>query len=425
MPNDQPVATAHYRADPHRRLLRQLLPLIETPPDPREEVLEAHALLEDAIRARATDIHLDPYQESTRIRLRIDGRVVEALRVDSGMGSRLANQFKVLAGLNPVPSLAAAEGSFSWPPEDEEGHEEIFLRVTGVSCIAGEKLAIRFLAPPATFSDTLSLGIGQQGARGIRRWMDATAGMLLVAGPTGSGKTTTLYTLLKQLSLSDSHVITLEDPVEYEIPGINQIQVDMANGLDFATVTRSMLRLDPDYVLLGEIRDPESAQAALNVASSGRSLMGTLHSRDAVGVISSLRNLGLGDADISANLGLVIAQRLVRRLCPHCRETGPVPDRDAEWLQALGLALPETTWLPAGCERCDGLGFRGRTGVFEIWQPTPEDHARILAHLDEPRLRRALLERGEILMFQDGLAKAEQGITSLREVFRMGAILAS
>ncbi|WP_290790398.1 GspE/PulE family protein [Halomonas sp.] len=408
----------------NRRLLPRLLPLLETPPEGSEEVLEAHALIDDALRARATDIHLDPHLEHLRIRLRIDGRVIEALRIDAGMGARLTNQFKVLAGLNPVPSLAAADGSFSWPP-GEEGSEETFLRVTAVSCVAGEKMAIRFLAPPETFRDTLSLGIGEQGARGIRRWMDATGGMLLVAGPTGSGKTTTLYTLLNQLRLSDSHVITLEDPVEYEVPGINQIQVDEASGLDFATGTRSLLRLDPDYVLIGEIRDPDSARAALNVAGSGRSLMGTLHSRDAVGVVSSLRHLGLGDAEISANLGLVVAQRLVRRLCEHCRERGPLPSREAEWLDAMGMTLPDEAWRPAGCDRCDGLGFRGRTGVFEVWQPTAADHGLILRNADESRLRRALLERGETLMLQDGLTKAEQGLTSLGEVLRMGALLPS
>ena len=408
----------------NRRLLPRLLPLLETPPEGSEEVLEAHALIDDALRARATDIHLDPHLEHLRIRLRIDGRVIEALRIDAGMGARLTNQFKVLAGLNPVPSLAAADGSFSWPP-GEEGSEETFLRVTAVSCVAGEKMAIRFLAPPETFQDTLSLGIGEQGARGIRRWMDATGGMLLVAGPTGSGKTTTLYTLLNQLRLSDSHVITLEDPVEYEVPGINQIQVDEASGLDFATGTRSLLRLDPDYVLIGEIRDPDSARAALNVAGSGRSLMGTLHSRDAVGVVSSLRHLGLGDAEISANLGLVVAQRLVRRLCEHCRERGPLPSREAEWLDAMGMTLPDEAWRPAGCDRCDGLGFRGRTGVFEVWQPTAADHGLILRNADESRLRRALLERGETLMLQDGLTKAEQGLTSLGEVLRMGALLPS
>ncbi|MBW6391508.1 GspE/PulE family protein [Billgrantia antri] len=386
--------------------------------------LEAFALLGDALRARATDVHLDPDHEHYRVRLRIDGRVVDALRVDVVQGARLVNQFKVLAKLNPVPSLVTAEGGFHWSRK-QDGEQEVHLRVTAVHCTAGEKLAIRFLAPPQTFDDVVELGIGEEGALGIRRWMDATGSMLLVAGPTGAGKTTTLYTLLGQLQLTDSHVITLENPVEYSIPGINQIQVDLDHGLDFASGTRSLLRLDPDYVLIGEVRDRESALAALSVTSSGRSLMGTLHSRDAVGVVTSMRQLSLADSEISANLGLVIAQRLVRRLCPHCREQAPPERHDQEWLEAIGRTPPALAWRAKGCPQCDGLGFRGRIGVFEIWQLAPEDHARILRHADESELRRGLLERGVDLMLADGLAKAEAGVTSLREVFRMGAILSA
>ncbi|MGM0984767.1 MAG: GspE/PulE family protein [Pseudomonadota bacterium] len=413
---------ANERQLARRRLLPQLEERLADPAGAEGDTLAANLLLDDAARARASDIHLDPSREQWRIRLRIDGRIIDALELDVGDGVQLTNQFKVLAGLDPTPSRVASEGSFSWT-SDAEGVEEIFLRVTAVHCVAGEKLAIRFLAPPPSFHDPLALGIGEQGARGIRRWMDATGGMLLVAGPTGAGKTTTLYTLLNQLRLTESHVVTLEDPVEYSISGINQIQVDAKSGLDFASGTRSMLRLDPDYVLIGEIRDTDSAAAAVSVASSGRSLMGTLHSRDAVGVVSMLRQLGLEDAEISASLGMVIAQRLVRRLCEHCRECWPTPSRDVEWLEAVGLEVPEYAWLPVGCEQCDGLGYRERTGVFEIWQPTPEDHALLLRHADDAALRRSLRERGETLMIADGLAKAAAGITSLREVFRMGAIL--
>ncbi|MBA2778701.1 ATPase, T2SS/T4P/T4SS family [Billgrantia kenyensis] len=404
-------------------LLPALLPMLEASRSSGDSPLEAHALLDDAVRARATDVHLDPEPDAYRIRLRIDGRIVEAVKLDAGQGLRLANQFKVLSRLNPVPAVATMEGGFSWARE--EGDEEIHLRITAVHCIAGEKLAIRFLTPPLAFDDTAALGIGEEGAMGIRRWMDATGSMLLVAGPTGAGKTTTLYTLLSQLRLTDSHVITLENPVEYSIPGVNQIQVDVEHGLDFAGGTRSMLRLDPDYVLIGEVRDRESAQAALSVTSSGRSLMGTLHSRDGVGVVTSMRQLGLTDNEISANLGLVIAQRLVRRLCAHCREQAPPDRRDREWLEAIGLVPPQLAWSARGCPQCDGLGYHGRIGVFEIWQLNAGDHARILRHADESELRRGLHDRGVRLMLEDGLAKAEAGITSLREVFRMGAILSA
>ena len=414
------MAASRQPARPRR--LPRLDALLADPPGPDDDTLMAHELLEDAIRLRASDIHIDPSPAQWRIRLRIDGRVVHGLALEAGEGRQLVNQFKVLSGLDPMPSHVAHAGSFSWPSGEHED-AALSLRVTAVNCVSGEKLAIRFLSPPKTFEDIRALGIGEQGALGIRLWMDATGGMLLVAGPTGAGKTTTLYTLLNQLRLTDSHVVTLEDPVEYPISGINQIEVDAERGLDFATGTRSMLRLDPDYVLIGEIRDPASAAAAVSVASSGRSLMGTLHSRDAVGAVSALRHMGLEDAEISATLGLVIAQRLVRCLCRHCRERQPTPEEDVRWLEAVGLEVPEHAWVPVGCEHCDGLGYRERTGVFEVWQPTPEDHALLMRHVDDAVLRRQLLARGETLMFADGLAKAAEGVTTLREVLRMGAIL--
>ena len=232
-----------------------------------------------------------------------------------------------------------------------------------------------------------------------------------------------LYTLLHELKLSDSHVITLEDPVEYEIPGINQIQVDPLHELTFASGTLATLRLDPDYVLIGEIRDVPSAQAAVSVATSGRSLMGTLHSRDSVGTITALRNLGLDDYEIAANLGLVAAQRLVRKLCTECRVKRAPDQVETEWLRECGREVPAETWAAEGCSACDDLGFRGRTGIFEVWQPTEADYARILRQEDEHSLRHALIERGHPLMLDDGLAKAEEGLTTLRELLRTGVLL--
>lgn len=384
-----------------------------------EETLEAHALLADAIQARATDLHLDPFPDHHRIRLRIDGMVVDALEITPEQGQRLGNQFKALASLDPIPSVRCNEGSFSYTLDDID----LDLRITAVPCVSGDKLAIRVLSPPEGVHDVQKLGVPGYGVEWIRRWMDATGGMFLVAGPTGSGKTTTLYALLHELKLSDSHVITLEDPVEYEVPGINQIQVDPRHDLTFATGTQAMLRLDPDYVLIGEIRDVPSAQAAVSVATSGRALMGTLHSRDAVGTVTALRNLGLDDYEIAANLGLVAAQRLVRKLCPECRSQREPDDVERQWLADCGREVPEKTWVPHGCPECDGLGFRGRTGIFEVWQPSEEDYALILRHEDEHALRHGLIERGHPLMLDDGLAKVEEGLTTLRELLRTGTLL--
>jgi general secretion pathway protein E len=384
-----------------------------------EETLEAHALLTDAVNARATDLHLDPFPDQYRVRLRIDGMMLDAMEVSYAQGRRLVNQFKAMATLDPIPSVRCNEGSFVYSLDETD----LDLRVTAIPCVSGDKLAIRVLSPPEAVQDIQELGIPSEGVEWIRRWMDATGGMFLVAGPTGSGKTTTLYALLHELKLSDSHVITLEDPVEYEIPGINQIQVDPMHDLTFANGTQAMLRLDPDYVLIGEIRDVPSAQAGISVATSGRSLMGTLHSRDAVGTITALRNLGLDDYEIASNLGLVAAQRLVRKLCPECRTKGKPDNIEKQWLRECGREVPDETWVPVGCPACNNLGFRGRIGVFEVWQLTEDDYARILRHEDELSLRHSLIERDQPLMLDDGLAKVEQGFTTLRELLRTGVLL--
>lgn len=382
------------------------------------ETLEADALLTDAVAARATDLHLDPFPDHYRVRLRIDGIIVDAVEVSFEQGRRLVNQFKAMATLDPIPSVRCNEGSFVYTLDDID----LDLRVTSIPCVSGDKLAVRVLTPPASVQSIDDLGIPSDGVGWIQRWMDATGGMFLVSGPTGSGKTTTLYALLHELKLSDSHVVTLEDPVEYEVPGINQVQVDADHELDFARGTQAMLRLDPDYVLIGEIRDVPSAQAAISVATSGRSMMATLHSRDAVGTITSLRNLGLDDYAIAANLGIVASQRLVRRLCPDCRTRGRPDEISRQWLLEAGRDVPEETWLPTGCARCNNLGFRGRLGVFEVWQLTEEDYGRILRHEDEHSLRQALTDRGQRMMLDDGLAKVEKGDTTLRELLRAGVM---
>jgi general secretion pathway protein E len=399
---------------------RELISDEEGTADPEtEETLEADVLLKDAVQARATDLHLDPFPDHYRARLRIDGIMVDALELSPELGRRLSHQFKALANLDPVPSVRCNEGGFSYALDELD----LDLRVTAVPCVSGDKLAIRMLSPPEGVQEIRELGIPGHGVEWIGRWMDATGGMFLVAGPTGSGKTTTLYALLHELKLSDSHVITLEDPVEYEVPGINQIQVNPVHDLTFATGTPAMLRLDPDYVLIGEIRDEASAQAAVSVATSGRALMGTLHSRDAVGTITALRNLGLDDYEIASNLGLVAAQRLVRKLCPECRIKRPPDEVEKQWLRDCGREIPEQTWSAQGCASCDNLGFRGRTGIFEVWQPGEEDYAMILRHENEHALRHALIARGEPLMLDDGIAKVEEGITTLRELLRTGTLL--
>lgn len=379
---------------------------------------DAETLLADAYRAKATDIHVDPFEHGFRIRLRIDGIIVDACELDKEFGNRIVNQFKTLSRLNPLRSFTCEESSFLFDDDDIS----IDIRITAVPCTFGTKIALRLLETSITISQLEDIGIFPEGADWIRNWMDAHVGMLLVAGPTGSGKTTTLYTLLHQLKMIDTHVVTLEKPVEYRVPGINQIQIDPENGIDFEAGTQALLRLDPDYVLVGEIRSPASAESAVSVAASGRALMATIHSKDAVSAVSSLRNLGLDDYEIAANLNLVVAQRLVRRLCPECCVQTPLSDQQINWLKSTKVKMPNELWKPVGCSSCKDIGYQGRIGIFETWCLTEEDHTLILNHQDEHKLRRQVIQRGNKTMLEDGMDKACRGITTLEELIRVGAL---
>jgi general secretion pathway protein E len=318
-----------------------------------------------------------------------------------------------------MPTLNSAEGSFAWRDEDT-GHMD--LRVTAVPCVNGDKLSVRILAEPDAFQDISDLGLPEQEVEAIRQWTQTAGGVLLVTGPTGSGNTTTLYALLHEIGQTPQQIITLEDPVEYAIPGVNQIQINTDQGLDFEQGTQTLLRLDPDYVLVGEVRDGPSARGAINIATSGRSLMATLHSRDAVGTVASLRNMGLEDFEIAPTLELVIAQRLVRRLCPHCHERRAPNDREQQWLGISGRKAPEAVWAARGCSACNNLGYHGRIGIFEVWHLDESDSAAILDHHDDRGLRQRLADKGQRLLLHDGMDKAERGLTTHDELFRAGLL---
>ncbi len=400
--------------------------LLQTLKDARDNDREpentlAEAAMVDAIGARATDIHLDAHAGRYRVRLRIDGVIVDVAEIDHEDGAQLVNQFRALARIDPVASHGPDDGRFSYTLDELS----LDVRVTGAPCIAGEKLAIRLLAPARVHQDVGRLGLEDRQLQSLQGWLQGVGGMLLVAGPTGSGKTTTLYSLLHQLSMTEHQVVTLEDPVEYEIPGINQMSVDAERGWDFAQGAQAMLRLDPDYLVIGELTQSASARAAANAASGGKATMATIHSRDAVDSVTVLRNYGLDDFEVAANLQLVVAQRLVRRLCPHCRQQGQAPAQDRRWMKALELSAPERVWIPSGCKHCQNMGFKGRIGVFEVWRPSDEEYSMILEHVGAHEIRRGLAERGHRFLLDDGLEKARAGVTSLSELRSLGALSAT
>ncbi len=380
----------------------------------------AEALLHDAVREGATDIHLDTQLDTILVRLRIDGRVLDSVLLDKPQGQRLINQFKTMARLSPVVRYIPEEGRIT----HEVDGQMLDLRLSHAPCLRGDKISIRLFIPKVIPTELNELGLREQGLEDIQEWLDNVSGMLLVAGPTGSGKTTTLYTLLHKLKRHERNVITIEDPVEYEIEGINHIQVDTQHGMGFAEGMKAMLRLDPDYLMLGEIRDPASAHAAITAAASGHALMSTLHSRDAVGVLDTLRNYSLGGQDISSTLMLVVAQRLVRKLCTRCRVAEPANEDDRLWLERLGRPIPETVWHARGCPHCRDTGYRGRTGVFEVWRINPDEYQLILEETDRRTLYRYLARRKHRFLLDDGLDKVIEGITTLSELRGMGGFSA-
>lgn len=383
-----------------------------------EESLEAEALMVDAAEARTSDIHIDPVTDGYRLRYRIDGAIVDVTELSAEQGLKVVNQIRALARLDPVRAMLPESGRFSYTLDDKV----LDLRVTEAPCIAGDKLSIRLLTPDRVLQDIDELGLDDQGTAYLADWLETVGGMMLTAGPTGSGKTTTLYALLHRLKMTDAQVITLEHPVEYEIPGINQIPVNLAQGLDFATGAKGMLRLDPDYLVIGELRDEESAGAAINAAAGGRATMASLHARDAVDTVTVLRNYGLDDFEIASNLDLVVAQRLVRRLCPECSLEREPDQRGRAWMKSLSLEIPETVHVANGCEACGGVGYRGRIGIFEIWRPTEEDYGRIVGHEHVHALRSGLAERGHAFLLDDGMRKAGEGLISIDDLRKLGAL---
>ena len=377
-------------------------------------------LLRDALRERATDVHLDPQPDGVRVRFRVDGRLHDAVSLNRDHGIHLIRHFKAISNLDPTNALRLADARITY----RLGDQEIDLRLACAPTVSGEKASIRLLDRGRVEQRLDQLGLSDPQHEQIKRWLGGASGMFLVAGPTGSGKTTTAYALLHELKGQERSVVTIEDPVEYQVAGICQMQVDPHRSLSFAEALKGVLRLDPDYVLVGEIRDPATAAASADAAAAGRVLMSTLHSPDAVGAITTLRNHGLADETICSAVRMIVAQRLVRRLCPLCRRHEPPTELDAQWLKALGVSgQVEKVWVPTGCDACRGIGYSGRVGVFEVWHLGDEACSLLLAHADVATLRRHLASTGAATIASDGCAKAADGVTSLSELRGIGSAL--
>ncbi len=377
----------------------------------------ADALLADALDARASDVHLDPRDGEVAVRFRIDGVLIDIELLDRETGPRLIRYFKTNSGLDPATRIGPEDAHFEFGVEDRA----VDVRVACAPCLTGEKLTLRLLPRTRIEMGLDALGLADADLEKIKEWLGDISGMFLVTGPTGSGKTSTLHALLNEMALTNRSVITIEDPVEYRAEGVNQIEVDETRELTFATGLRAVLRLDPDYILLGEIRDAESAATGLEAAGTGHPILTTMHSRSAAGAISMLRNLGLADHEIATSLAFVIAQRLVRTLCPECKREVTPCEADARWLRRMGVADRDRVWEAKGCERCHGAGYLGRVGVFEVWPFDERSYDLVLKGGDEQAIRAHLRESGVRSLLQDGLEKAARGLTTISELRNLGA----
>lgn len=387
---------------------------IDSPPGADQPPRLAHALLMEAAAARVSDVHIEPGKASALIRFRVDGVISDVATVTLAQARMIINQIKVLANLDPIVTFTPRDAHASYPV----GTGKLDLRLALAPSYAGETLTLRLLDPLRLERSISDLGFALGELELLESWITTGAGMFLAAGPTGCGKTTTIYSLLHELKKSDHAIVSLEDPVEYQLDGVVQVQLDQPHHLSYGEGIRSMLRLDPDYVMIGEIRDAASARSAVDAAISGRVLLSTLHSRDAVGALTALRNWGLQDREIAEVLSVVVGQRLVRRLCPHCSRHRAVSPKERQWFTAVGLAVPAQVSDAAGCDRCAHIGYKGRSGVFELWHLTEPDYEAILKHTDEHAVRRSLAERKRRSILVDGLGKVADGVTSVAELRR-------
>jgi type II secretory ATPase GspE/PulE/Tfp pilus assembly ATPase PilB-like protein len=372
-------------------------------------------LIWNAVLEKATDVHLHSVADGLRVLHRVDGMIHPRRTLSSVEGRRLLNQLKSAAGLTIVHAFSPLEGQIVWP--DEEMRWEI--RVTFTPVRDRESAHLRFLSVPRDEWDMSSLGFSLADQDKVSPIVHSPNGLVLITGATGSGKTTTMYCLASLLDLRTTTTYSIEDPVEFKIPFIQQIEVDEYHGLTMHEGLRTILRMDPDLILVGEIRDADSALVAARAALSGRLVLATIHAQDAAGAIDSLHYLGVPYHVIGSSLRLVIAQNLVRCLCPDCAQPRETNDEERELFAQSVMESPESIPQPAGCPRCYAYGYRGRTGLFEV-APMDDDMTTLIrSGADHQHLLHSLRKQGTRSMFQDGLEKVAAGVTSIEELTRV------
>ncbi len=374
-------------------------------------------LLADGVRLRASDLHVEPTADRLRVRFRVHGSLREAAAPPARLGPAVVSRIKILAGLDVAERRLPQDGRTRL----QICGRQVDLRVATMPTIHGESVVVRILDHSQRRVGLGELGLPPDIEARFSRQLGAPHGMLLVTGPTGSGKTTTLYAALQQLDATAAKIVSIEDPIEYQLPGITQIQVRPEIGLDFARVLRAVLRHDPDTVMVGETRDPETAEVAIHAALTGHLLLTTLHTNTAAGAVARLLDMGVEPYLLASVVRGVLGQRLVGLLCPDCRRPEAADAGERELLRRAGLAAEEgvTLFRPVGCRSCEGVGYVGRVGIFEFLEVDEEIREAIRARASTQELLALARGRGMTTMFEDGAAKCLAGRTTLQDVCRV------
>ncbi|HET7508897.1 MAG TPA: ATPase, T2SS/T4P/T4SS family [Solirubrobacterales bacterium] len=373
-----------------------------------------YSILGQAVGEGASDIHFEPEEQDMRVRFRIDGVLREAANVPKRMISAVISRVKIMSELNIAEKRVPQDGRVSITVEDRR----VDLRVTTLPTQKGEGATIRILDKDNAQRSLDDLGMDGSARERFEFSFHQAYGAVLVTGPTGSGKSTTLYAALQALNQVDKKIITIEDPVEYQIDGINQMNVNRKAGLDFATGLRSMLRADPDIVMVGEIRDGETARIAIEAALTGHMMLSTLHTNDAPGAITRLTKMGIESFLIASSVDCVVAQRLARKLCSHCKRRAVIP---VQALADAGLRVggEVEAYEPTGCARCNGSGYKGRVGLYSVMSMSERIKELTVSGAAEAEIASAACEEGMLTLREDGLTKVRAGLTSLEEVLRV------
>ena len=378
-------------------------------------------ILEFAVSSRASDVHIEPQPENTRVRYRIDGVLHEKLLLPKTIHEALISRIKILSGMKIDEKRIPQDGRFKF----KAGETEVDLRVSSAPTIWGEKMVMRLLRSSGGVPDLPELGLRGLGLKQVEEAILKPNGIIIVCGPTGSGKTTTLYSAITRINNPGLNIMTIEDPVEYEIKGITQVQVNREAGLTFASAMRSFLRQDPDIIMVGEIRDQETAELAIHASLTGHLVFSTLHTNQAAGTIPRLLDLGAEPFLLASSLSLVVGQRIARRICPNCREEYQPDKTNLDELTAvLGKFLPKKKeeikfFRGKGCEQCNNTGYYGRVGIFEVLSVSEKIVKLILERAPAGEIEKQAVEEGMMTMLQDGYLRVVEGVSTMEEVVRV------